>query len=77
MSVVTKTIGTASRNYSTITAFEAAISSFATGADDVVGECYADSVFDEAPLINDTTPISITLTAPSGSATTARPARAS
>jgi len=45
--VTTKTIGTSSRDYSTITAFEAALDTIntATGASHIIGECYADSAF--------------------------------
>ena len=50
MATVTSSIGTSSRDYSTVTLWEAAIS---TGsADDIVGEMYADSDFDENALIN-------------------------
>ena len=46
---VTKSIGSASRDYSTITAWEAALdnASIYQSEDDAVGECYNDSVFDE------------------------------
>lgn len=60
MAEVTKTIGTTSRDYSTITAWEAA-SYGATGSDDAIGEMYDDSPFDEAVAINDSTPLSIIL----------------
>jgi hypothetical protein len=55
MAVVTKTIGTAGRDYSTITSWEADLDDFSTvysNGDDAVGECYADSDFSEQPIIN-------------------------
>ena len=47
MATVTKTIGTSSRNYSTISAWEADLSdgSIYSNGDDAVGEMYADSTF--------------------------------
>ena len=58
MAKVTKTIGTSSRDYSTITAWEADLDSsaimggiYSTG-DDAVGECYNDSTFDEQVTID-------------------------
>lgn len=63
MATVTKTIGTDSKDYSTITAWEAA-SYGATGSDDAVGEVYNDSVFDETLTMNDATPLSVLLTVP-------------
>lgn len=63
MATITKSIGTASRDYSTITAWEAALGGAAGGAgNDAVGEAYNDSAFDEAVTINDATPSSIALT---------------
>ena len=49
MATVTKSIGTSSRDYSTITAWEADLddTNIYTSGDDAVGECYNDSVFDE------------------------------
>jgi len=49
MATVTKTIGTSSRNYSTITAWEADLNNAAvySSGDDAVGECYKDSTFSE------------------------------
>lgn len=51
---VTKSIGTASRDYSTMTLWEADLDNgaiYASG-DAAVGECYDDSVFDEAVTMN-------------------------
>ncbi|HEY0221085.1 MAG TPA: choice-of-anchor Q domain-containing protein [Candidatus Paceibacterota bacterium] len=50
--VITRTIGTSGRNYSTITLWEADLDNVAVYAsgDSAVGEIYNDSVFDEAPL---------------------------
>ena len=52
--VVVKTIGSAGRDYSTITAWEAALdnASIYQSSDDAVGECYNDSDFDESPTID-------------------------
>jgi|LULG01.1.fsa_nt_gb hypothetical protein len=49
MATVTKTIGTSSRNYSTITAWESDLNDAAiySSSDDAVGECYKDSTFSE------------------------------
>lgn len=54
MVTVTKTIGTASRDYSTITLWEADLddSGIYSASDDAVGEMYNDSAFDESPTIN-------------------------
>ena len=52
MATVTKSIGTSSRDYSTITAWEADLDNtlvYVSG-DDAVGECYNDSVFTESPV---------------------------
>jgi hypothetical protein len=67
---VTKTIGTASRDYSTITLWEADLDNGAvySASDDAVGEVYNDSAFDEDVNINGGGTIgltSITLTVPS------------
>lgn len=54
MSTITKTIGTTSRDYSTITAWEADLDNvgvYASG-DVAVGECYNDSAFNESVSIN-------------------------
>jgi hypothetical protein len=54
MATVTKTIGTNSRDYSTMTAWEADLDNtgvYDTG-DDAVGECYPDGTFDETVTIN-------------------------
>lgn len=56
----TLSIGTDGREYSTITAFESDLSSYADKV--VVGECYNDSDFDENVTINDSTPAKIILT---------------
>lgn len=49
MATVTTTIGTSSRDYSTISSWEADLdnSGIYSAADDAVGECYNDSVFNE------------------------------
>ena len=54
MAIITRTIGTVGRNYSTITAWEADLdnAAFYSASDDAVGECYNDSVFDETFVIN-------------------------
>ena len=54
MAVVTESIGTSSRDHSTITLWEANLDDDPTydAADDAVGECYNDSVFDEDVLVN-------------------------
>lgn len=74
MATVTKTIGTSSRDYSTITAWEADLDSSAmmggiySSGDDAVGEVYNDSTFDERVVIDGGTSIglsSVKLTAPS------------
>ena len=55
MATVTKTIGTASRDYSTITLWEADLDNFSTiyaNGDDAVGECYNDSDFNEVVNID-------------------------
>lgn len=67
MADVDKTIGTASRDYSTFTLHEAAIGSGAGGAgDNVNGFAYADSVFIEDITYNDTTPDTINIKAAAG-----------
>lgn len=54
MATVTKSIGTSSRDYSTITAWEADLddTNIYTSGDDAVGECYNDSTFVEGLTIN-------------------------
>lgn len=54
MPTVTKTIGTSSRDYSTITAWEADLDNGAiySAGDTAIGEMYADSVFSESPFLN-------------------------
>jgi hypothetical protein len=59
--MATSSIGTNSRDYSTIAAWEAALS---TGSE--VGECFDDSEFDESVTIDDTDPDDITLTVADG-----------
>jgi len=56
MAIETKSIGTTARDYSTITAWEAAINNttYASAGTDVVGECYNDSDFDEHTTIDAT-----------------------
>jgi hypothetical protein len=58
MATVTKSIGTNSRDYSTISAWEADLANSAiySSGDEAVGECYNDSTFDEAFNIDDTGP---------------------
>lgn len=53
MAVITKSIGTSSRDYSTITLWEADLDNGAeyAASDDAVGECYADSDFDEVSAV--------------------------
>jgi len=56
MATITKSIGTSgSRDYSSITAWEADLTNAGiySSGDDAVGECYADSTFDESFLIDD------------------------
>lgn len=64
MAEITDTIGTSGRDFSTITLWEASLS--AHSGDDVTGECYNDSAFDEKLSAIDATPTSATLTAASG-----------
>ena len=64
MAAVTDTIGTAGRDFSTMTLWEASLS--AHSGDDCTGECYNDSVFDEATELDDANPTSIALTAAVG-----------
>jgi hypothetical protein len=67
MALVTKSIGSSGRDYSTITLWEAALGGAAGGSgNDALGECYDDSAFDETITINDTTPDSVTLSVASG-----------
>lgn len=67
MPTVTKTIGTSSRDYSTLSSWEAALNGAAGGSgNDAVGECYDDSAFSEQLIIFDNTPASITLRAATG-----------
>lgn len=65
MATVTDTIGTQiGRDFSTITLWEASL--MLHSGDDVTGECYNDSVFEEIVTINDAAPNSIKLTAAEG-----------
>lgn len=54
MATITETIGTTSRDHSTITLWEANLDDDPTydSGDDAVGECYNDSVFDEVVVID-------------------------
>lgn len=54
MATITKTIGTAGRDYSTITLWEADLddAGIYTSGDDAVGECYNDTTFDESPTVD-------------------------
>lgn len=54
MATITKSIGTSSRDYSTITSWEADLDNGAVYAsgDTAVGECYDDSAFDESVTID-------------------------
>lgn len=54
MATITKSIGTSSRDYSTITLWEADLddTGIYSSGDDAVGECYDDSAFDERVQIN-------------------------
>ena len=58
MATVTKSIGTNSRDYSTISAWEADLANGAiySSGDEAIGECYNDSTFDESFDIDDTGP---------------------
>ena len=62
MALLTDTIGTASRDFSTIILWEASLS--AHSGDTVTGECYNDSTYDERPILNDNDPIECILTVP-------------
>ena len=54
MATITKTIGTSSRDYSTITSWEADLDNFMiySMGDDAIGECYNDATFDEKVTID-------------------------
>lgn len=54
MAIVTKTIGTTGRDYSTMTLWEADLddSGIYNSGDDAVGECYNDTAFSESPIIS-------------------------
>lgn len=64
MAVITKSIGSA-KDYATVTAWEAA-SYGATGSDNAVGEVYGVVTEGAAVVLNDSTPISITLQSAAG-----------
>ena len=71
MATVTKSIGTSSRDYSTITAWEADLddTNIYTSGDDAVGECYNDSTFTVGAAINGGTTVglsSVTLSVAEG-----------
>jgi hypothetical protein len=71
MATITKSIGTSSRDYSTITAWEADLDNTGiyTSGDDAVGECYNDTAFDESVGIDGGSTVglnSIKLTAANG-----------
>ena len=67
MALVTKSIGTDARDYATITLWEAALGGAAGGGgNDALGECYADSDFDETLTIADGTPDTTTLSVEAG-----------
>jgi len=62
MAAVTDSIGTTGRDFADITAWEASFGDHA--GDDLTGEVFNDSVFDENVTFNDNTPDSIKLTVP-------------
>jgi len=65
MATITKTIGTNSRDYSTITLWEGDLDDVSGGSgNDAVGECYDDSTFDQPVTFDDGTPDSVRLTVP-------------
>lgn len=70
MGIVTKSIGTSSRDYSTVQAWEDALpANLVTDTNSQVGECYNDSEFDENIIISGETTsalYTITLTTASG-----------
>jgi hypothetical protein len=71
MATVTKSIGTTSRDYSTMTAWEADLDAgtIYSASDHAVGECYNDSAFDESVTIDGGATIglaSVTLTVAAG-----------
>jgi hypothetical protein len=71
MATVTKSIGTSSRDYSTITLWEADLDDtlIYSSGDDAVGECYNDADFAEGPNINGGATVglnSVTLTVADG-----------
>lgn len=67
MATVEKSIGTDSRDYSTITSWGAALGGAAGGAgDDAIGSCYNDSDFSENVSVSSTDCDTVTLTSPAG-----------
>jgi len=65
LTVITSSIGTDGRDYSTMVLWEADLSGAAGGAgNDAVGEAFKDSDFTASLTINDATPDSVKLTAP-------------
>jgi len=64
MFAVNATIGTDSRNFSTITLFEAAFSGWTDAP--VTGNCYNDSAFDESVLFNNASPNSFKISVAEG-----------
>jgi len=62
MAAVTDEIGTIGRDFSTVVLFESSWGDHA--GDDLTGEMFNDSVFDEVVVMNDATPDSVTLTVP-------------
>ena len=68
MATVTKTIGTGSRDYSTVQSWVAdlATGSIYNSGDDAIGECYNDSTFSEYVVFNAYYLNSVTLTAANG-----------
>lgn len=63
MTIITKSIGTNGRDYSTIALWEADLDGAAGGeGNDAVGECHDDSTFDDGVTFDDGTPVSVRLT---------------
>lgn len=62
MAVITRSIGTTSRDYSTITLWEADLDDggIYSASDDALGECYNDSAFDELVVIDGGSTIGLT-----------------
>ena len=64
MAIITKSIGTTGRDYTTVTLWEA--DHTALGANDLIGEMFNDSIFNEFVTFNDATPTSVKLTSGAG-----------